>query len=525
MRNIALGAAVFGLLIAGLAGTARAVEADEVLVAKCSECHATQGSAALTRIDQQRKTPEGWVMTLFRMDVVHGVKLTDAERRALVKHLSDKQGLAPSETAGYRYILERTPNVVEEPADAEIAGMCARCHSDARSALQRRTEEEWRLLVHQHLGQWPTTEFQSGGRDREWFKLALGLAPTLAKAYPLKTKAWSDWQKAKKPDLAGSWRLAGRVPNRGLVAGVMQVDRTGPDRYAVETTIDYENGEREIGTGSAIVYTGFEWRARINVGGISISQVLAASVDGKSLAGRMFRTQADEIGAAITARRQDGGAVVMAVTPDHLKTGVNAHVTIIGTGLTGKVSLGDGVEVGRVVARDAGTVVVSARAAFTVPDGPRRVQVGTAAADGLLTVYGKVDTVRVEPGYAIARVGGGSTPRVQAAFEAVSYTNGADGKPGTDDDLRIGAMPAVWTVAPFDDVAKALDDVKFAGMMDAETGVFTPAVAGPNEARPFSTNNAGNLKVTATVSDGGRAVSGDGQLVVTVQRWNDPPIR
>ena len=56
-------------------------------------------------------------------------------------------------------------------------------------------------------------------------------------------------------------------------------------------------------------------------------------------------------------------------------------------------------------------------------------------------------------------------------------------------------------------------------------GIYDPADAGLNPARPFSTNNAGNLKVVAVVDDNGAAVRGEGQLIVTVQRWNDPPIR
>ena len=56
-------------------------------------------------------------------------------------------------------------------------------------------------------------------------------------------------------------------------------------------------------------------------------------------------------------------------------------------------------------------------------------------------------------------------------------------------------------------------------------GLFMPADAGLNPERPFDTNNAGNLTVVATVEDGGQTVTGEGQLLVTVQRWNDPPIR
>lgn len=60
--------------------------------------------------------------------------------------------------------------------------------------------------------------------------------------------------------------------------------------------------------------------------------------------------------------------------------------------------------------------------------------------------------------------------------------------------------------------------------MQADTGVFTPGDAGPNPARKMSTNNAGNLKVIAAVDDAGTARTGEGQMIVTIQRWNNPPI-
>ncbi len=82
-------------------------------------------------------------------------------------------------------------------------------------------------------------------------------------------------------------------------------------------------------------------------------------------------------------------------------------------------------------------------------------------------------------------------------------------------------MPASWSVAPFNEESEALKDVEFAGEMDESLGIFMPGVAGLNPKRPFSTNNAGNLKVLAKSGE----ASGEGQLIVTVQRWNDPPIR
>ena len=66
---------------------------------------------------------------------------------------------------------------------------------------------------------------------------------------------------------------------------------------------------------------------------------------------------------------------------------------------------------------------------------------------------------------------------------------------------------------------------RFAGQMDKDDGVFTPAGAGTNPGAKYQTNNAGNLKVIASVDRDGQTIQGDGHLIVTVQRWNNPPIR
>ena len=69
-----------------------------------------------------------------------------------------------------------------------------------------------------------------------------------------------------------------------------------------------------------------------------------------------------------------------------------------------------------------------------------------------------------------------------------------------------------------------MQDAEFAGKITG-TGLFDPAGAGPNPARPMSTNNAGNLVVIGAVDDAGNKVEGRAQLLVTVQRFVDPPIR
>lgn len=260
----------------------------------------------------------------------------------------------------------------------------------------------------------------------------------------------------------------------------------------------------------------------------SIMQVFTVSEDGTRLSGRWFLENADAIGGDLTAVRMDpdSPAQIMAVVPAYLKSGSTAQIAIHGVGLSGDVSLGKGVNIGKTVSQSAETVVVEATAKADAGGGKRVVTVGEVQATQLFTVYPRVESVRVEPDYAIARVGDqeGPLPPVPAQFDAVAYLNGPDGKAGTEDDLRIGVMPASWSVENFNELAAEMDDVKFAGAMQAD-GLFMPAGAGPNPERRYQTNNVGDLTVKAIVTDADKELEGKGHLIVTVQRWNDPPIR
>ncbi len=517
--GLGLGMSVFGTPV-------DAQQSGETLLnARCSGCHERLADGRLSRIGEIRKTPEGWDMNIARMTIMHGVELGPGERAALVKYLSDTQGLAPSETRDWRYILERRPGVIENIPDEELGVMCARCHSYARTALQRRDEADWRKHSAFHLGQWPTTEYQALGRDRNWWEIAAGPVPKkLARLYPLQSKAWSDWKSRPAPDLSGSWRVIGNRPGKGPFQGVAVITGKGGDAYGVKLFLFYADGSKAEGTGDAILYTGYEWRASVTVEGEDTLQVLAVSASGGEMSGRWFLEDPDSIGGDIELARSDGGATarVMAVFPPYIRVGETATLTLHGVGLGGEIKLGEGVTVDRIVSRSSDIVVVEATASGR--PGTRNVAAGGAAGPGLLTVFDRVDTIRVEPAYNIARVGGGAIAAVPAQFEAVGFMNGPDGAAGTADDIRIGAMPAKWSVANNGEFAEALDDVKFTGRITA-AGLFEPAVAGPNPARPFSTNNAGDLAVNASVTVGGQTLQGTGRLIVTVQRWNDPPIR
>lgn len=508
MRRI-LAAWAAALILSG--GAAAASEL--LIVQRCAACH-SKTEEGWSRISAQRKTPEGWLMTLHRMRAYHGLEISDAEQADLVAYLSETNGLAPSETAGYRYALEKDPATVEA-FEPPMADMCARCHTGARVMLQRRTAADWLLHMDFHVGQFPTIEYQALGRDREWYRLARDeVAPMLGETLPRDTEAWDAWKAAEKPSPAGDWVVLTALPGQGDAWGTLTV--TGDaSPYEVSGSLALADGTELPVSGRMNLYTGYEWRANLTIGAESYRQVLAVSEDGAGLSGRQFLRDADSLGAPLAGAKADGPPTLLGAVPSAAPAGEEVAIRVVGV---------------EIEALDVDGADVSALA----PDAMGALVRMTAADDSLVTLsaadqqatvglYASVDRLAVEPGFLIARVGGGSDVGpgpVPAMFRAVGFWNGPDGEPGTDDDIRIGALPADWTAGPSDEIAAEMEDARHAGEMGAD-GIFRPAVAGPNPDRKFSTNNAGDLKITATAA----GHSADARLVVTVQRFIDPPIR
>ncbi len=482
----------------------------------CSGCHREQGGR-FERISAIRKSPEGWAMTLFRMRQVHGVVLDDDVRSSILRYLADTQGLAPAESAAGRFALEQRPNAQDIDLGPEMGVMCGRCHSLARVALQRRDEEEWRKLANTHVGQWPSLEYQQSGRDRHWWDIASGPQPAkLAALFPYSTAAWSEWQKRPAADLSGDWVIVGRVPGGRDFFGTGRIARAGDGNYTALYRLSDVAGAQFSGESKAIVYTGYEWRGKADVAQRSRREVYHVSDDGNRIEGRWFYQDHAEDGGEWTAVRDTGPPRILAVLPQAVRAGTAAAVSVVGIGIgTGGTSFGEGVSVSD-VRRDPHVLNAEIRIAADSNPGLRAVQVGGAR--GQLAVYRQIDEITVEPGYAIARLGGGRVDPVSAQFVALASTRLPDGQL-----LPLGPVDAVWSSAPFDAEAARTEDQKYAGYIDRR-GRFLPAAAGPNPAREFSGDNVGNLNVVAQVQDGGRELSAHGHLVVTVQRWNTPPI-
>lgn len=490
----------------------------------CSGCHFEHDNfghdGKFERINTIRKTPEGWVMTIFRMQQVHGLTLDEDVRQRIVQYLADTQGLAPSEALAGRFALERRPNMQDLGVGTELATMCGRCHSLARPALQRRDADEWLKLAHTHLGQWPSLEYQASGRDRPWWQIASQELPAkLAKQYPFESAAWTEWRAQPPHDLSGGWIVVAHEPGGRDLAGTAEISRSGATGYAARYSLHDLDGGAVPGESQAVVYTGFEWRGRAKLGGRDTREVFAASGDGSQISGRWFDPEHAEDGGDWSAIRQDAAPQLLAVLPRALRAGTTGIVTVVGTGLAeaAAMSFGPGISA-RVLSRTPNLVRIELAIAADAEPGTRTISIGAATGAAAFALYRQIDRLDVTPAFGIARLGGGKTAPVTAQFEATAATKLPNG-----DFLSLGPVAVEWSAVPFDATAQRNDDPKFAGRLDS-AGRYHPAVAGPNPQRKFSANNVGNLAILARLGDGEHALEGRAHLIVTVQRWNTPPI-
>jgi quinohemoprotein amine dehydrogenase len=486
----------------------------------CSGCHRESAPGHFDRISEQRKSPEGWAMTIFRMGQLHGLELTSQAQATIIQYLSDVQGLAPEETLAGRFALERRPNMQDLKLPDDLHGMCGHCHSLARVALQRRTAAEWLKLVNFHVGQWPTVEYQT--RDIPWWEIATAQLPgKLADLFPLDSAAWQNWRDHPHASLEGNWVVQGHTPGRGDYYGTASIRRVAGDAYQAHYALHDSNGAAFNDSSDAIVYTGYQWRGTGTLDGKSVQEVYFASADGSQISGRWFLTDHAEIGGDWSATRIGGTSALMTMIPSALRTGTTRQVILVGKGLRGAVDLGPGTR-SKVLARLPYGLVLGVSVDADAATGYRTVRVGGLRKSELLAIYRRVDRLEVEPAFAIARVGGGTLAPVDAQFEAIGYAD-VVGAHGEVSSVRLGAMPATWSVEPFNADAAKGGDSHFAGTLNQD-GRFLPAEGGPDPKRRFLGDDIGNLFSVATYKEGTTDVAGKAHLIVTVQRWINPPI-
>lgn len=513
---------------------------DATVVKACSGCHKADDKQQLSRISFRRTTPEGWERTITRMMALNNLKIDAATARAVVKSLSNSHGLAPEEARPAQYESER--RLGDESFEAaELDGLCNSCHSLGRVLQQRRSKQEWHLLIAMHRGWYPVIDRQTfrrmtpAPRDRDDSGRLPDLrhpsekaADFLAEKFPLETKEWAQWSAAKRPaKIDGTWTLSGWETSKGPIYGrvVLTPVAGSTDEFTTQTTYTYaRSGEQVTRAGKVSVYTGYQWRGRSTVGDADASalrEVMLIEPDWSRISGRWFAGGYDELGIDVELHRLGKDFTVVGVDHMALKSGqagqaLKIYVANAPAALSPRdLDLGAGVTAtAATVSNDVITATVDVAA--TAAAGPRTLIIAGAVKPGALTIYDKIDGIRVTPSWNMARVGGVVLPKMLARFDAWTYSNGPDKKPNTADDVRLDAVAATWSVeeykATFDD-----EDTKFVGAIDAATGVFTPNVEGPNPNRKGERNNMGDVWAVATYTPPGATapLQGRSHLLVT----------
>jgi quinohemoprotein amine dehydrogenase len=201
-----------------------------------------------------------------------------------------------------------------------------------------------------------------------------------------------------------------------------------------------------------------------------------------------------------------------------LRTGAsNQDVKIYGANLPGTlrpadVDLGPGLTVTKVGAVSSDVATVTVDVAATAAVGARDLFVAGASKPKALAVFNRIDSIKVKPDWAMARVGGVTFPKMLAQFEAWAYQNGPDNRPDTADDINLGLVEAAWSMEEYT-ATYGDDDVSFVGDLDAGSGRFVPNVEGPNPERKGQRNNIGDVWIVAKYA----ADAGDGKPANTIR--------
>lgn len=514
---------------------------DSLVIGKCQRCHTRDSTGRMSRLSFLRKTPEGWEASVRRMASLSSVKLTPTEARAIVKYLSNRQGLAPAEVKAGRFELERRLIDYRYTADAATERTCRACHSFGRVLLQRRTRNEWDLLVATHRGYYPNSDFQAFRRMGPPGDSAPQPHPMdqaighLSRTFPLQTAEWTSWSATMRPaPMEGTWLLTGYEVGRGALYGRLTVTKVAgtTDEFTTRATYRYATGGAPVTrTGRTVVYTGHQWRGRSSAAPAADSawrEVLSIEPGWQEMSGRWFRGGYDELGIDISARRLTSAPVIAGVLPKALPRGArDAEVTVRGVNLprvtaASALDFGPDVTVSRIVRVTPDEIVVRVSVDSAARIGARDLFVDGASLGNALATYDRITRIRVLPTSNLARVGGVRFPRQYARFEAVGLANGADGKPDTPDDIVTDPLPVTWSIEEYGVTYKD-DDVRWVGTID-QTGLFTPNLDGPNDKRVGSRNNIGDVYAVASWQPPGatRPIKARALLIVTVplyMRW------
>jgi quinohemoprotein amine dehydrogenase len=574
---ILLGAAVSVLAAQDVKSPGIPVD-DKLTITKCGGCHTRDTSGLMRRISYERTTPEVWDQIIKRMIRLNGVRLTPDETRRIVRYLSNNNGLAPEEAKPIMWEVEHRLFRNQEEEDGQVPEAlqhtCNYCHTIGRVLSQRRTREDYMKLANTHVALFPGAEpavFKpvkasltaeelpvrsvdmtgSGMPTLDYptahkpagNKFPIDIAVDyLASKQPLITPEWTAWKAVMHaPKLTGTWLVNGYQKGKGRVYGQMTITAGDtPEDFITKVELHYAStGATTTRAGKGVVYTGYSWRGRTqdstvskstdpNASAPEVREAMMLSRDGNSMEGRWFWGGYQEFGLDVQLVRLGSEPVVLGTDKFSLQSPSTGEFKIYGGNFSktlkpSDIDLGPGVKVSKIVHVTPTEATVQVAVDSGLPVSVHDVAVNGATAVKAFTVYDKVGYIKVTPDANFARLGGTIAAKQYAQFETIAFSNGPDGIAGTADDVALGPVSANWSMEEFISTPDD-DDVKFVGSVN-DSGLFTPAVEGPNpvrkkQANNFATENWGDVWVDASYQvPGGKLLKARSYLVVTIPEY------
>ena len=526
---------------------------------RCVACHAIDDDGKMSRISYMRKTPEGWEISLKRMIRLYSVALEPEEAKEVVRYLSDEHGLSRSEARVAMYESERRVHWSEQDSDSDLRETCADCHTLGRVFSEWRDGQEWKYLKATHLALYPLVGSQSfrgrsrgrggseggggfgggssfggggGGFSRDGGggggepssstsdgegsprsqqrgeDRADRVLSALAKTQPLFTDEWRTWRlERREVPLDGEWLLKGHEIGRRDIRGTLELTRVAENEYQSKWTWHRANGRTVVRSGTGIFYAGHSWRGRSSSTAPgefeSLREVLLLDESWIHMTGRLFTGEYNELGIDVELLRiGDSPGILGAFGGEIAVPSEGNEVEILGCGFKDGLDasdfhLGQGLTVTAARRHDDTRVTLTVNAAADAKLGTRAIDYGIHHGPRAITLYDTIDSIQIRPNPGLARNGGKMRDKQMERFEAVAMSRGPDGIPYNDDDVELMTVPVSWHLEEFA-IRPNDDDLQFVGSLDEQSGVFTPAIDGPNPERRWNANNIGDVYVVAT---------------------------
>ena len=505
---------------------------DSLVWQRCSACHQPDEQGRMEVLEETRKSPEEWKVVVDRMVRLNDTPLEDVEFNPIIKELSKNLCLTPSEMAGVSYFNSDENSQYQETPNGDVEERlfvaCVRCHTYGKIRSHRNTLEQWTEVRNLHLGYYPTAVMQM--REMDWAEEFQDLLDPLTQLFPFEDPKWRDWLRDREEQhLTGQWQVAGYQPGLGYYEGTYSfapnVDK-GEDEYLIEREVRYANGLVLKTGGEGTLYSEYHLRYALAPTPLTgrVEGVFDLDTTGTGFTGKWWTVVQDSNAFGNEKfYRADASPRIFAAFPMALRAtdGVTQHLQLIGVHLPAQPGAADitfsdpNVSVEAIEFADESTISLTLEVGADTATGPMHVNVRDIPVDVAVTVFDRLDGIRIFPALGRARISSGAAyPPQGVQFVARGVAFGPDRKQGTPDDLYLEPLPARWWLEE-EPTRDDDDDLRYL-RAPILNGLYTPVTDyGPIATRFQNREGVGLIAVGASFADSGQELTDRALLAVT----------